>query len=68
MLECLYLVGHPSLVLWLRIRLEPTRVKELSGAPLQGRLLALPPKTDLAGKTYKGQTVQLITNINKLQP
>jgi hypothetical protein len=35
-------------------------VKHLSGAPLEGVLLALPTKIDLAGKAFQEQTLQLI--------
>jgi hypothetical protein len=45
---------QPSL--GLPIRLEPTQLKHLSGAPLKGRLLASPTNTGQVGKTYQGQT------------
>ncbi len=47
---------------------EPTRVKHFAGAPLQGRLLALPTNIRQGGKAYQRQTLQLITKINTLRP
>jgi hypothetical protein len=43
-----------SIVLCLQVRLKPTRVKCLSGAHLQGRLLALPTNSRLG---WKGLTL-----------
>jgi hypothetical protein len=40
-LSCLVVAGLSSLVKSLRVTLEPTRVKHLSGDPLWGRLLVL---------------------------
>ncbi len=40
--ECLSSANLSSLVKCLGVRLEPTRVKHLSGSPLQGRLLTFP--------------------------
>ncbi len=41
-----------SLVLRLRVRPEPTRVKHFLGAPLQGRILAFPANIRLGCKKH----------------
>jgi hypothetical protein len=54
-LECLLLANLSSLVLCLKVRLEPSQMKHLSVAPLLGRLLASPTNTRLG---WKGIIVQ----------
>ncbi len=46
-LECLSLASLSSLLSCLRVRLEPTQVRHISGTPLHGRLLASPSESDL---------------------
>ncbi len=55
-LVCLSLSGLSSLVLCLRVRLEPTKEKHLSGGPLQGRLLASLTNIELGWKSLQEQT------------
>jgi hypothetical protein len=68
-LEYLSLAGLSSLVKCLQIRLEPTRVKPLSGAPLQDRFLALPigvrvlPEGDCLDSATLRQAPALLTTI-----
>jgi hypothetical protein len=66
-LECLAVTSLSKLVLCLREKVEPAREKHLSGAPLLGRLLALPVTLDYIGKAYHGQPLMLIMNVSKLR-
>ncbi len=51
-LERLSLASLSSLVECLQVRPNPTRVKHLSGAPLKGRLLALPTNIRIGSRVF----------------
>ncbi len=66
---------QPSLILW--VRLESTRVKQLPGAPLLGRLLASPTNVRLGWKGlprtntlayYKNLTITAVKSFIVLAP
>ncbi len=57
-LECLSLACHYNLILCMRVRLEPTRVKHLLGVPLFGRLMNLPTNIRLGREGLPGTNTQ----------
>ncbi len=56
-LECSSLASLSRIVWCLWVSQEPTQVKHLSGAPLQGRLLALPTSNRLGWKSLPGTNI-----------
>jgi hypothetical protein len=54
--------AFPALSNGCLVKQEPTLLKNFSGAPLSGKLLAMPTNNAQAEKLCQGQTLSLITN------